>query len=126
MQQALLIEPFYGGSHKQLIDLMLKEIEHCHAVTLAAKKWPWRARVSALQLSQVVPRNFKFRFASLYLTLLCLTHSLHEIYWAKYFLSFQCIVLHHHKLVRIGGVTSRFSEITEGYLLSRKSTSVSG
>lgn len=39
----LIIEPFYGGSHKQMIDLICSELPP-HAVlllTLPAKKWKW-------------------------------------------------------------------------------------
>lgn len=57
----LLIEPFYGGSHKQLIDLIQKEIPECHLVTMTAKKWHWRSRVSALYLAQNIPLCTKYK-----------------------------------------------------------------
>merc|ERR1712083_389767 len=54
----LVVEPFYGGSHKQLIDFIMTlpslEIE---LVQLPAKKWHWRARTSALYFSQVIPKD---------------------------------------------------------------------
>jgi len=55
-----ILEPFYGGSHKQLIDFLVPALseESFHDVqlfTLPAKKWHWRARCSALKLSQMVP-----------------------------------------------------------------------
>lgn len=59
--QNLLIEPFYGGSHKQLIDLIQKEIPECHLVTMTAKKWHWRSRVSALYLAQNIPFCTKYK-----------------------------------------------------------------
>lgn len=54
----LILEPFYGGSHKQLIDLMLKHVvtdPDVHVVTQTAKKWHWRARTSAVWFSQKIP-----------------------------------------------------------------------
>lgn len=59
--QSLLIEPFYGGSHKQLIDLIQREIPECHLVTMTAKKWHWRSRVSALYLAQNIPFCTKYK-----------------------------------------------------------------
>lgn len=60
----LVIEPFHGGSHKQLIEFLLDssvignkfEIS-LHA--LPAKKWHWRARTAALHFAEAVPKGQK-------------------------------------------------------------------
>jgi len=57
MKRLLIVEPFYGGSHKQLIDFLQTLPFEIELISLPAKKWHWRARTSALYLSQVIPKN---------------------------------------------------------------------
>lgn len=58
MTRVFLVEPFYGGSHKQLVDFLMDRVlnnKDKHIVKLAtmtAKKFPWRSRTSALHLAQ--------------------------------------------------------------------------
>jgi len=62
----LLLEPFYGGSHKQLVDYLKQVLIRdgscdVHMLTMSDKKWHWRMRTSALyfsqQISQLHPIN---------------------------------------------------------------------
>ena len=63
MPDNLILEPFYGGSHKQLIDAVTSRLEDgsYQLVTCPAKKWHWRARTSALKMSQEIPRNVSYK-----------------------------------------------------------------
>lgn len=59
----LVLEPFYGGSHKKLLDIILEALPKADydLFTLTPKKWHWRARTSALSFSQVIPQD-KYSF----------------------------------------------------------------
>jgi len=69
----LVLEPFYGGSHQQLVEALVKKIGESDTcvVTLPDSKWHWRARTSALLLSQAIPSEHTFDtlFASSVLSL---------------------------------------------------------
>ncbi|KAH8408880.1 hypothetical protein KR009_002982 [Drosophila setifemur] len=69
----LILEPFYGGSHKQLITTLIEGLESAEydVFSLPAKKWHWRARTSALYFSQLIPAEHEYTvlFASSMLSL---------------------------------------------------------
>lgn len=68
MCDILLIEAFYDGSHRSLIDLLHENLSsRSILVTLPGTKWPWRARCSALILADLIPKNehaWKYLFCS--------------------------------------------------------------
>ncbi|CAH1366761.1 unnamed protein product [Tenebrio molitor] len=51
----LFVEPFYGGSHKALIDNLTANLNDYQVITLPAKKWHWRARCGALMIHELIP-----------------------------------------------------------------------
>ena len=58
----LMIEPFYAGSHKVLMDLLEKNLNAENDIevvmeTLPGKKWHWRARTSALYFAQTIKHD---------------------------------------------------------------------
>lgn len=63
----LFLEAFYGGSHKQLVDLLYNEFkDNADLVTLPDRKWHWRARVGSLMLAERIPleRSYNLMFCS--------------------------------------------------------------
>lgn len=56
----LFIEPFYGGSHKQLVDLLAREFRG-DVYSLPATKWHWRSRVAALNFAHTLPSNHNYK-----------------------------------------------------------------
>uniref|UniRef100_A0A182NUZ7 tRNA-queuosine alpha-mannosyltransferase n=1 Tax=Anopheles dirus TaxID=7168 RepID=A0A182NUZ7_9DIPT len=63
MAQILILEAFYGGSHKQLVDVLLKHLNEAEydLLTIPAKKWHWCARMSALQFAGRIPATHQYR-----------------------------------------------------------------
>ena len=60
MKRILFIEPFYGGSHRQLVDLLLLEFGG-ELFTLPPTKWHWRTRVSALHFAMNIPHHDSYQ-----------------------------------------------------------------
>ena len=58
----LVLESFYGVSHKHMIDLILFGVpgKMYDLITLPATKWHWRSRCSSLYFSQVIPENHAY------------------------------------------------------------------
>ena len=49
----ILIEPYYGGSHRHLVDGLLARLPFpCRLWTLPARKWKWRMRGAALHFAE--------------------------------------------------------------------------
>ena len=73
----IFIEPFCGGSHRQLLSTILSDTkmitssEDAAVFTMSSKKWHWRARTSALTISQKIPTYhlYKVLFCSATLNL---------------------------------------------------------
>lgn len=56
----LYLEPYYGGSHKQLITLLQREYGG-DIYSLPASKWHWRMRTSALYFAEQLPQEHQYK-----------------------------------------------------------------
>lgn len=59
--QVVLVEPFYGGSHKQLIDWMMKDVLESENIdhevyTLRDRKWHWKLMASSFSMAKRISR----------------------------------------------------------------------
>ena len=53
MRKWLFLEPYYGGSHRQLVDgLIERVVPGAELWTLPARKWKWRMRGSSLEFAR--------------------------------------------------------------------------
>lgn len=53
--RVLVLEPYYGGSHRAVLDGLLANLEvEADLLTLPARKWKWRMRGSAITMAQEV------------------------------------------------------------------------
>ncbi len=53
--KVLILEPYYGGSHKQFLDSLVKHIDYdFHFMTLPARKWKMRMQLSATWFAQCI------------------------------------------------------------------------
>ncbi|CAL1295880.1 unnamed protein product [Larinioides sclopetarius] len=90
-KQILLIEAFYGGSHKQLIDLIVELFPNqAELYTMSAKKWHWRGLASPLYFSRTIPKihNFRILFTSSVTSLadlIAIRSDLSQLYKVVYF-----------------------------------------
>jgi len=65
LKDLLIVEPFNGGSHKQMVDLLVsiakeKDLSF-DLICMSAKKWHWRARTSALYVSSQVQETVEYK-----------------------------------------------------------------
>ncbi|RWS26814.1 glycosyltransferase-like domain-containing protein 1-like protein [Leptotrombidium deliense] len=56
-KKVLIVEPFYTGSHRGLIDALMANLgTNALVYTMKGIKWPWRSRTSALHFSENIPK----------------------------------------------------------------------
>ncbi len=49
----LVLEPWYGGSHRNFVDGLIRHSEHTfHSVTMAARFWKWRMHGAAVTMAK--------------------------------------------------------------------------
>lgn len=64
-KEVLLLEAFYGGSHKQLCNFLERILNEnaikYDLISMTDKKWHWRSRTSALYFADNIPKNTKYR-----------------------------------------------------------------
>lgn len=66
-KKILFIEPFYGGSHKNFTDGLIKHSRHSFILySLPARYWKWRMRGAALHFYETIrnPENYDLLFTS--------------------------------------------------------------
>jgi glycosyltransferase involved in cell wall biosynthesis len=57
--KVLILEPYYGGSHKSFIENLLKLPFDFETLTLPARKWKWRMRLSAPYFAEKLHKTGK-------------------------------------------------------------------
>ncbi|MDO8916043.1 MAG: DUF3524 domain-containing protein, partial [Coriobacteriia bacterium] len=59
-RRLLVLEPYFGGSHRAVLDVLLPALElhgwHADVLTLPARKWKWRMRGAAITMAAEATR----------------------------------------------------------------------